>query len=235
MEIGTLNELINIVMLQDNKPLIGFIPLGTMNDFAKTIKLSTRKTFLSKKINEGNIISSDIGTFNNIYFNYVVAFGAFTPVSYVTSQKLKKKFGKLAYFMVGIKYLNKIRGYTITIKTRNNTVTDEFIFGSISNSKSIGGFKWFKKSGVKINDGEFEMLFIKKPKNIIGYINTIFAILFKRHNNKKYFEYYQTDKINITAKKGILWTIDRRIWRKKKRNRNKQYKQGNRLYYTNVK
>ena len=77
-----------------------------MNDFAKTIKLSTRKTFLAKNIDEGTIIPSDIGKFNDVYFNYVVAFGAFTPVSYVTTQKLKRKFGKLAYFIVGIKYLN---------------------------------------------------------------------------------------------------------------------------------
>ena len=176
-----------------------------MNDFAKTIKLSTK---------------SDIGSFNDIYFNYVVAFGAFTPVSYVTTQKLKRKFGKLAYFIVGIKYLNKIRGYKITIETKESKITDEFIFGSISNSKSIGGFEWFKRSGVKINDGEFEMLFIKRPQGFWGYVKTIFALLLKKHNNKKYFEYYQTDEIRITSKVGIPWTMDRRIRRKEKRSRN---------------
>lgn len=207
-EIGTLNELINAVMKLDKKPQIGFIPLGTMNDFARTIKLSTKKTFLSKNIDEGTIIPSDIGTFNNSYFNYVAAFGAFTPVSYVTSQKLKRRFGKLAYFIVGLKYLNKMRGYKITIEAEGETVTDEFIFGSISNSKSIGGFEWFKRSGVKINDGEFEMLFIKKPNSIWGYIKTIFAILFKKHHKKQYFEYYKSDKIKITSEMGIPWTID---------------------------
>ncbi len=205
-----------------------------MNDFARTIKLSTRKTFLSKNIDEGTIIPSDIGKFNDVYFNYVVAFGAFTPVSYVTTQKLKRKFGKLAYFIVGIKYLNKIRGYKITIETEKESVTDEFIFGSISNSKSIGGFEWFKRSGVKINDGEFEMLFIKKPKSFLGYIKTIFAILFKKHDKKEYFEYYQTDKIKITSEVGIPWTMDRRIWGKKKGSRNQKYKYGNRIYNTNV-
>ena len=90
-----------------------------MNDFARTIKLSTKKTFLAKNIDEGNIIFSDIGRFNNTYFNYVAAFGAFTPVSYVTSQKLKRRFGKLAYFIVAIKYLNKIK-YNPSKITLNN-------------------------------------------------------------------------------------------------------------------
>lgn len=195
-----------------------------MNDFAKTIKLSTKKTFLAKNIDEGTIIPSDIGKLNNSYFNYVVAFGAFTAVSYVTSQKLKKEFGKLAYFIVAMKYLNKIRGYEITLEAENRKVTDEFIFGSISNSKSVGGFEWFKRSGVSINDGEFEMLFIRKPKNLFGYIKTIFAILLKKHHKKQYFEYFKTDKIKITSKIGIPWTVDRRIWGKEKRNRNIKFK-----------
>ena len=123
-----------------------------MNDFARTIRLSTKKTFLAKNIDEGTIISSDIGMFNEKYFNYVVAFGAFTPVSYVTSHRLKRRLGKFAYFIVGLKYLNKIKGYEVTIEANGREVTDEFIFGSISNSKSVGGFEWYKRSGVSIND-----------------------------------------------------------------------------------
>ena len=88
--------------------------------------------------------------------------------------------------------------------------------GSISNSKSVGGFEWFKRSGVKINDGEFEMLFIKRPHGIIGYTKTIFAILFRKHNKKKYFEYYQTDKIKIKSESGIPWTIDGEFGGRKK-------------------
>lgn len=187
-----------------------------MNDFARTIKLSTKKTFLAKNIDEGTIISSDIGEFNDCYFNYVVAFGAFTPVSYVTSQKLKRRLGKLAYFIVALKYLNKIRGYKITIKTKETEITDKFIFGSVSNSKSIGGFEWFKRKGVKINDGEFEALFIKNPHSIMGYIKTIIALLLKQHNKKKYFEYYKTDKIEIISDSQIPWTVDGEFGGRKK-------------------
>lgn len=170
--------------------------------------MSTKKTFLAKNIDEGTIIASDIGTFNDVYFNYVAAFGAFTAVPYVTSQKLKKRFGKLAYFIVAIRYLNKIKTYTLELEVNGQTVEDDFIFGSISNSKSIGGFEWFKRSGVKINDGEFEMLFIKKPQTICQWIGIIFAILFKQHHKKKYFEYFQSDNINLKSKTGITWTLD---------------------------
>ena len=180
-----------------------------MNDFAKTIRLSTKKTFLAKKIEQGNIIPSDIGKINNSFFNYVCAFGAFTQVSYVTSHKLKRKFGKLAYFIVALRYLNKIKSYEITIEVDDKKITDKFIFGSISNSKSVGGFEWFKRKGVSINDGEFEILFVKKPKNIWEFVKTIFAILLKKHQNKNYFEFFKSNKIKITSNIGIPWTIDR--------------------------
>ncbi|MBQ6991341.1 MAG: YegS/Rv2252/BmrU family lipid kinase [Clostridia bacterium] len=204
---GTLNELINGIMKFDNKPKISFIPLGTVNDFARTIKMSTKRTFLSKNINESEIVESDIGSFNNIYFNYVAAFGAFTPVAYVTGQKLKKKFGKFAYFLVAFKYLNKIKTYDLEVETDDDKFKGEFIYGSVSNSKSIGGFEWFKRKGVKIDDGKFEVLLIRKPKKFIDWINTAFLLLVKKHK-KKYFYYTQTENIKFKSKQGLNWTLD---------------------------
>ena len=184
---GTLNELINAVMKMENKPQISFIPLGTMNDFARTIRMSTNKIFLSKHINESRLIKSDIGSFNNVYFNYVAAFGAFTAVPYVTPHKLKKVFGKIAYFIVGIIYIGKIRSYNVKIKVNGEEYNDRVIYGSVSNSKSIGGFEWFKRKGVKINDGKFEVLFIKRPKNLIGWINTLALLAIKKHKSKYFY------------------------------------------------
>jgi len=204
---GTLNRIINEIMNWDNKPQIGFIPLGTMNDFAKTMKISTRKTSLSKNINETVGIYSDIGNFNEKYFNYVAAFGAFTSVSYITSQKLKKKYGKIAYILVGMRVLKKIKSYQIQIEFDGKIVDDEFIYGSISNSKSVGGFELFKNNDVKIDDGKYEMLFVKKPKNKIGWINILFSLLFKKYNSKN-FIYQQIGKINIKSEKNIPWTLD---------------------------
>ena len=187
-----------------------------MNDFAKTIRMSTNKIFLSKHINESRLIKSDIGLINDTYFNYVAAFGAFTQVSYVTPGKLKRVFGKIAYFLVAILYIAKIRSYKVTIKVDGKEYTDKVVYGSISNSKSIGGFKWFKKKGVKIDDGKFEVLFIKKPKNFFGWIKMLALVAIKKHT-QKYFYYFQTDKIEIYSDVSLTWTLDRRIWRKKKR------------------
>ncbi len=178
-----------------------------MNDFAKTIRMSTNKIFLSKHINETRLIKSDTGSFNDTYFNYVAAFGAFTPVSYVTPNKLKKVFGKIAYFIIGIIYVGKIRSYKVKFIVGEQEFEDNIIYGSISNSKSIGGFEWFKRKGVKINDGKFEVLLIKKPKKLLEWIKILNLLIIKKHS-KKYFYYFQTDKIEIKSEQNLTWTID---------------------------
>lgn len=178
-----------------------------MNDFAHTIKMSTNKTYLSENINNCKPVQSDIGTFNKVHFNYVAAFGAFIPVPYVTPQSLKKIFGRLAYFIVAFSYISKIKEIPVAIEAEGKKIEDKFILGTISNSKTIGRIKWFKKNEVKIDDGKFEMVFVKKPKNIFEFMDMLFALVTKNHN-KKYFYSFQSDKVNIKSETSIPWTLD---------------------------
>lgn len=95
---GTLNDLVNAVMELNEKPQISFIPLGTMNDFANTLHLYRYKFFVPNNMKKVNEIKADVGKFNDKYFNYVAAFGAFTMVPYVTKQSLKQIFRKTCLF-----------------------------------------------------------------------------------------------------------------------------------------
>lgn len=205
---GTLNDLINAIMKMEVKPKISFIPLGTMNDFANTVGLFRFKFWLPNNMRNAKHIKIDIGSFNGKYFNYVAAFGAFTMVPYVTKQKLKKVFGKFAYFIVAIRYLAKIKSYNLKIEVDGKVTEGEFIYGSISNSKSIGGFKWFRKREIDIGDGKYEVILIKKPKHKIGIVNVAINILFKRYNNEKHFIYMQGSNIKIIPKTHLKWTLD---------------------------
>ena len=100
---GTLNETISMMIKLNITTKLTFVPLGTMNDFSKTLNISKRQLFSMKKDKELKPVKVDIGIFNERYFNYIAAFGAFTEVAYETPQKLKNIFGKLAYFGVAIK------------------------------------------------------------------------------------------------------------------------------------
>ena len=195
--------MINGVMELDEKPQVSFIPLGTINDFARTIGLYKLNFFLPDILKKYLKKDVDIGKFNNKYFSYVVAFGAFTQVSYVTSQKLKKMLREI----VGVKYFFKIKSYKININIDGEEIERECIYGSVSNSKSIGGFQWFRKRDIDIDDGKFDILLIKKPKYKIQYITIALDILLKRYQSKNFF-YKQGSKIIISSDKSLTWTID---------------------------
>lgn len=204
---GTLNDLINAVMKLDNKPEISFIPLGTMNDFANTIGLFRYKFWLPNNMKNPKKMKIDIGEFNDRYFNYVAAFGAFTMVPYVTRQSLKKLFGKAAYFIVAARYFKKIKAYEIEVKVDGKITKGKFIYGSVSNSKSIAGFQWFRKREIDLSDGKYEVILVKRPKKKIGIIGIAFNILFKRYNSKN-FIYLQGSNIIINPKTHLNWTLD---------------------------
>lgn len=204
---GTLNEVINGIINCHKRIDVTFVPFGTTNDFARTVKIPRNKYTLSRKLSKYNKVDTDIGKFNNKYFYYVAAFGVCTSVSYKTNQKEKNKYGKLAYYKQGIKDLKNIKPYKTTIVTDNEIIKDEFIYGSVTNSISIGSFKWFRKNDVSINDGRFEVVLIKKPKNICGLIKIFVSILTKRYDQKNIF-YLQSKHLQFDFEEGTDWTLD---------------------------
>lgn len=204
---GTVSEVINGIIKCNKKIDVTFIPFGTTNDYAKTVNIPINKYKLSKELINYEELSVDIGDFNRKYFYYVAAFGLCTSVSYTTKQELKNKFGRLAYFKEAIKDLKKIKTYKATIVTDNEIIKDKFIYGSITNSVSIAGFKWFKNSDFKINDGKFEVVLIKKPKGLKGIIKIIKSIL-KQEYDQKNILYFKSSNLKIDFDEEVSWTLD---------------------------
>ncbi len=204
---GTVNEVVNGILKSNRKIDITFIPFGTTNDFAKTVKMPNNPYKLSRKLSKYKKINIDIGRFNSKYFYYVAAFGLCANVSYTTKQNEKNKFGRLAYYKEAIKSMRKIKTYKTTIVTDNEIIKDEFIYGGITNSMSIGGFRWFKKENFKVNDGIFEVILVKKPKNILELMKVLFSILRKKYDQKNVY-YIKSGHLQIEFDRDVEWTLD---------------------------
>ena len=102
---GTLNHLVNALMQMETPPPYGYLPTGSTNDFARSMGLPRRTKESCTAMLTGKPFCYDVGKFNDRYFNYVAAFGAFTDVSYLTSQDEKNSLGYLAYVIEGLKRL----------------------------------------------------------------------------------------------------------------------------------
>ena len=206
---GTFNEAVSAIIETGVQISIAYIPLGTTNDLARSLNMPIKDISITKKLLESKAKVLDIGKFNeDRYFTYIAAFGVMTDVSYRTSQKAKNKYGKIAYYMKAIKELIKIPTYKVKIKFDEEELEGEFIYGGISNSMSIAGFRWFNEEDIDLSDGKFEAIFIRKPKKLSGYFRLINDFRHKDYMVNRDFVYFKASNIQIQTDKNVAWTID---------------------------
>lgn len=204
---GTLNEVVQGLYDKNIHTFIGYIPTGTTNDFANSLGLKRNNIDISWNINKYVSQKIDLGLFNDRVFNYVASFGLFTKCSYATSIKMKNTLGRKAYVLTGIKELFTNRRKHLKVLMDSLEIEDDFIYGSISNSKCIGGFKLFKKQDIKLNDGKFEVLLVRRPRFLISLLFTAIKLVFGNLNDKNIY-CYKADKVSFECEEEMDWSID---------------------------
>lgn len=205
---GSLNEMVHAILEIGYTNPVGYIPSGTTNDFAKTLNLSMDPITCAKNIVEGGYICCDIGSLNDMSFAYIAAFGALSDVSYSTPQSSKNILGHSAYVLEGIKQLLDLKKYTLKIIHHDVVIEDEFCFGMITNSISVGGMQLFKKKDVDLSDGLFECVFIKYPDSVQSYQQIIQALITNDYTNCSSIYYFKTSKLSVSSEEMISWTVD---------------------------
>jgi len=205
---GTLNETITGAVQLETKPMIGYIPCGTTNDFANSLKIPRNliKAAVSAAGNE--YFSIDIGRFNDRYFSYVASFGAFTKVSYSTPQSAKNVLGHLAYLLEGTKELSEIKSYEMKIECDDKTYEGDFIFGAVTNTTIIGGIYKLPEKDININDGVFEIMLVKKPSSILEFTTLISKLIKKDFVKDTNIIFTHAKKVKIYCKTPAAWTLD---------------------------
>lgn len=204
---GTLNEVVKGLMQTGTKVPVGYIPVGSTNDFGHSIGIDMNIMKAAEYAVGRHRMPIDIGRFNDNYFVYVAAFGIFTGVSYQTPQEIKNLLGHAAYIMEAAKELSNIPSYRLKIVSDEISLDDSFMYGMVTNSTFVGGIKDFIKGDVKLGDGKFEVMLIKKPKNPIEF-NEIMLFLTNIKKSCEYVYTFQTRKLSIFCDTEMPWTLD---------------------------
>ena len=206
---GTLNEVVNGMMTLEEKDRvpIGYIPAGTTNDYASSLKLS--KNMRSSAIIAVNGVDNayDIGKINDGYFVYVAAFGLFSEVSYATDQQMKNLLGHFAYVIEGARSLSTLKSYHLKIRTNDREIEGDYIYGMITNSLQVGGIYKMDEKDVKLDDGLLEVLLVRQPKKISD-LNAINNFIFNLEDSLDVVESFKTDHIIIETEDQMEWAID---------------------------
>lgn len=204
---GTLDEVVTGMMKREDKVPIGYIPAGTTNDFASSLHISKNMLEAADTVVNGVPFACDVGEFDEDYFVYIAAFGLFTDVSYETKQSMKNVLGHLAYILEGTKRIFNIPSYRIKVTHDGETIEDEFIYGMVTNSRSVGGFKGITGKNVVFDDGKFEVTLFKTPRNPME-LNEILGALALRKINPKRMYSFKTNEVHFETEEEIPWTLD---------------------------
>ena len=204
---GTYNETMTGLLQSGVNIPIGYIPAGSTNDFASSLGLPTDPVAAAKIIVGGKVRRYDVGLFAGRHFAYVASFGAFTRTSYATPQSIKNSLGHMAYLLEGIGELSQIKTHHLRIETGDKVIEDDFIFGAICNSTSLGGILKLDPGVVDMQDGKFELLLVRAPKDIMELTACLQAVQTKKYNCKM-MTFLNTGNLRIFAPEDMPWTID---------------------------
>ncbi len=207
---GTFCEMMNGIMALDKKPDIGYLPAGTTNEIANNLCLPVRSSEKAAKlIVKESALPFDLGQFNGKFFTYVASFGALTECSYAAPQSLKNKIGRFAYFYEAAKEIKDIHPIPIRCVVDGEVFEDEFIFGAISNSYTVGKVIHLNEDTVCLNDGKFEVILAKNPGSVKGWAELAASVLKKDLNNIN-IKYAHGSHIEIKTLDGspLPWTLD---------------------------
>ena len=131
----------------------------------------------------------------------------FTEISYETPQEFKNIFGHAAYILSAAKSLAAIPNYLMQVEVNGESFEGRFIYGMITNSISVAGFKGLTGKDVRLDDGEFEVTLVKTPTNPIEF-NEIIAYLTGIVSETNMVYTCKTDHIKIRSRSSVTWTLD---------------------------
>ena len=204
---GTLNETIAGLLMAGLNVPVGYIPSGTTNDFASSLKLSHNPVQAAADIIEGQPVPYDIGKFGDRYFSYVASFGAFTKSSYAVPQTVKNALGHTAYVLGGISELSQIRNEHVRMEIDGEVVEDDFLFGAICNSTSVGGIITLPPNRVDMGDGIFEVMLIRAPRTLNEIPECLLAVQ-NQEFNCGMITFRPARTVKITVDPAMTWTLD---------------------------
>ena len=183
---GTLNEVACGLMQLQHPPLLGYLPQGSTNDFAASLRISSNPAEAAQAIVRHQPRMLDVGRWNQRHFIYVASFGAFTSTSYTASQAAKNALGHFAYILEGMKDLNSLRPYRLRIQADGDTLDGEYLFGAVCNSTSIGGL-------MKLDPAELQ--------------NLVLAMLEQRYDRDGVI-FRHVRSLHLETEEDLPWSLD---------------------------
>ncbi len=210
---GTFNEVLQGIAECEKQPILGYIPSGTVNDVAHTMKIPSNIKKALKVIKTGKVESFDCMKVNDRYSIYVVAAGAFTSATYNTPQIQKNHVGKLAYGLEGIKHNLNLQTFHISCKGEGVEINKEnCVLVAFINSKYVAGFRM--NNHANLQDGEMEVAIVEQRKKrgffrrAASFLAVAGLFLFGYRAKLHNVTHLKGKAFEVCVDEDVVWNID---------------------------
>lgn len=204
---GTFDEVVCGMIESADKLPIGYIPAGSTNDYARSLGIPNGMIKAAKAMVNGKLFKCDIGMLGSDAFVYVAAFGVFTEVTYTTPQDIKNTLGHSAYILEAIKSLPTVKSYHMRVQWEEGVIEDDFLYGMVTNSVSVGGFRGITGHHIFLNDGYYEVTLIRSPQTPIELNNIVIALADRRMDSPNIIT-FKSSHVTFESDEPVRWTRD---------------------------
>jgi len=154
---GTVGEVAN-GLIGTGVPL-GVLPMGTGNDFARTIRLGTNLELAVQALVFGETRSVDLGKGPGGYFINIAGCGFDAEVAHRINHYFRRLRGTMAYLAAVIQTLASMKPTPITLTIDDVQRTETVMLCAIANAKTYGGGMRIAPNA-DISDGLFDIVLV---------------------------------------------------------------------------
>ena len=207
---GTLNEVINGIGENLGEARVGLIPLGTGNDFARTIEVPTDLATAIDLIVTGEMRAVDLVrvTSDEVRYFVNVSAGGFSGlVDEKLTPKMKKTWGPLAYLRGAAAALSELRAYRTTLAFDNSESLMLDLYNVVvANGRYVGGGTLIAPEA-SIDDGLLDIVLI--PKRSAPELALLAAqVAMGTHLSSGAIVFRLAAQLTVNSKPGMWFNVD---------------------------
>ncbi|MDE7394962.1 MAG: YegS/Rv2252/BmrU family lipid kinase [Clostridiales bacterium] len=222
---GSFNEVVRGLGEHENRPILGYIPSGTVNDIARSTRIPRSIGGALKTICTGSVYPLDVMKINDTYVMYVCCSGGLTDCSYKAEQKEKQIVGKLAYVNEVIRHSLVFDEYPVSFKGidgkpiahKHENKDAQAVMVMIMNSRSVASM-WINPDA-KMDDGEAEVLIVRdspksnetsRHRHVRYFLSALhmFTRGFRRMSKDPRMYAYKGKEFTVEVPENIVWNFD---------------------------